>query len=165
MDDCQLRQPYPTSRASETDWQSLASEMLDLLLRIMQTAFLPLQGDTRAQKSVRTSLAHEAGAVGLRFEPAVDVGYHYASGLQKGMYYKLYVVLDVFSRYVVGWTIAPYESAALAKDLITDTCARQNVTRNQLVIHSDRGPVMVSKSCTYNKTGMVASRLSAITLI
>ena len=67
-------------------------------------------------------------------------------GPKKGMYYKLYVVLDVFSRYIVGWTIAPYESAALAKDLITDTCARQNIKPNQLVIHSDRGPVMAIKT-------------------
>ena len=67
-------------------------------------------------------------------------------GPKKGMYYKLYVVLDVFSRYIVGWTIAPYESAALAKDLITDTCARQDVKPNQLVIHSDRGPVMAIKT-------------------
>ncbi len=66
-------------------------------------------------------------------------------GPEKGMYYKLYVVLDVFSRYVVGWTIAPYESAALAKDLITDTYARQSVTRDQLVIHSNRGPVTAIK--------------------
>ena len=64
----------------------------------------------------------------------------------KGLYLKLYVLLDVFSRYVVGWTLASFESAALAKDLITTTCARQNVSRDQLIIHSDRGPIMVSKT-------------------
>ena len=67
-------------------------------------------------------------------------------GPYKGMYFKLYVILDVFSRYVVGWTIARYESAALAKDLIATSWARQGVSRDQLVIHSDRGPAMVSKT-------------------
>ena len=56
------------------------------------------------------------------------------------------MILDVFSRYVVGWTIAPFESAAVAKDLITTTIARQNVRERQLTIHSDRGSVMVSKT-------------------
>lgn len=67
-------------------------------------------------------------------------------GPVKAMHFKLYVILDVFSRYVVGWTLAPFESAALAKDLITITIARQSVRQDQLVIHSDRGPVMVSKT-------------------
>ena len=116
----------------------------------MQTAFLPLQGDTRAQKSVRTSSAHEAGAVGLRFEPAVDVGYHHASGLQKGMYYKLYVVLDVFSRYVVGWTIAPYESAALAKDLIT---VRQANSAQHQKSYLTTAPAPVSLPVCFRSTG------------
>ena len=80
-------------------------------------------------------------------------------GPKKGMYYKLYVVLDVFSRYVVGWTIAPYESAALAKDLITDTCARQHVRRDQLVIHSDRGPVMAIKTYVQLLADLASGRL------
>ena len=67
-------------------------------------------------------------------------------GPVKGTYFKLYVILDVFSRYVVGWTIAPYESAALAKDLVTTTLARQNVNPDALKLHSDRGSVMVSKT-------------------
>ena len=67
-------------------------------------------------------------------------------GPAKGVYFKLYVILDVFSRYVVGWTLASQESAALAKDLIATTCTRQHVRRDQLKMHSDRGPVMVSKT-------------------
>ena len=67
-------------------------------------------------------------------------------GPASGVYFKLYVILDVFSRYVVGWTLASQESAALAKDLIATTCTRQHVRQHQLIIHSDRGPVMVSKT-------------------
>lgn len=61
-------------------------------------------------------------------------------------YYYLYVILDVFSRYAVGWMVAEKESATLARELIETTCARQGVDQNQLVLHSDRGPSMTSKS-------------------
>ena len=54
--------------------------------------------------------------------------------------------MDVFSRYVVGWTRVTQESAAWAKELIETTCARQLVSPNRLIIHSDRGPVMVRKT-------------------
>ena len=60
-------------------------------------------------------------------------------------WYHLYVILDVFSRYVVGWMIAPRESAALAERLITASCARQGIARGQLTLHADRGSSMTSK--------------------
>ena len=57
-------------------------------------------------------------------------------------------MLDVFSRYVVGWMVAPGKSAglALAYEFITATCERQGIRENQLTIYSDRGPTMVTKS-------------------
>jgi putative transposase len=66
-------------------------------------------------------------------------------GPVKWTYFYLYVILDIFSRYVVGWMIAPYESNALAKRLIAETCEKQNVHPGQLTIHADRGPSMKSK--------------------
>jgi putative transposase len=57
----------------------------------------------------------------------------------------MYTILDVFSRYVVGWMIAPRESAELAKRLIKDSILKQEVLPEQLTIHSDRGPSMKSK--------------------
>lgn len=66
-------------------------------------------------------------------------------GPSKWTYYYLYVILDVFSRYVVGWMIAERESAALAEELISQTCARQGIQRGQLTIHADRGSAMTSK--------------------
>jgi putative transposase len=60
-------------------------------------------------------------------------------------WYHLYVLLDVFSRYVVGWMIAPRESAALAERLIATSCARQGILRGQLTLHADRGSSMTSK--------------------
>ena len=66
-------------------------------------------------------------------------------GPSKWTYYYLYVILDVFSRYVVGWMIAERESAALAEALIAQTCARQGIPPGQLTIHADRGSAMTSK--------------------
>jgi putative transposase len=61
-------------------------------------------------------------------------------GPAKWTYFYLYVMLDVFSRYVVGWMIAHRESATLAERFIRETCARQGIGREQLTIHADRGP-------------------------
>jgi len=58
----------------------------------------------------------------------------------------LYVILDIYSRYAVGWMLATKESAELAKLLISETCARQDVQKDELIIHSDRGPSMTSKA-------------------
>ena len=66
-------------------------------------------------------------------------------GPAKWTYFYLYVILDVFSRYVVGWMVAHRESAALAEKLIRDTCARQGIVPGQLTIHADRGSSMTSK--------------------
>jgi putative transposase len=66
-------------------------------------------------------------------------------GPAKWVYFYLYVILDVFSRYVVGWMVAYQESAALAKRLITKTCQWQKIVPGQLTIHADRGSSMTSK--------------------
>jgi putative transposase len=59
--------------------------------------------------------------------------------------YHLYVILDVFSRFVVGWMIAYRESAELAKRLIDHSCRKQLIAPGQLTIHADRGSSMKSK--------------------
>jgi putative transposase len=66
-------------------------------------------------------------------------------GPVKWTYYYLYVLLDIFSRYVVGWLLARQESAALAKVLIAESCERQHIGPAQLTIHADRGPAMTSQ--------------------
>jgi putative transposase len=66
-------------------------------------------------------------------------------GPAKWTYFYLYVILDVFSRYVVGWMVAHRESATLAEKLIRETCARQGIVPGHLTIHADRGSSMTSK--------------------
>jgi putative transposase len=67
-------------------------------------------------------------------------------GPAKWVYYYLYVILDVFSRYVVGWLIAEVESAELAERLISESCTRQGLGKHQLTLHSDRGSPMKAKT-------------------
>lgn len=70
-------------------------------------------------------------------------------GPAKWTYYYLYVILDVFSRYAVGWMVATRESATLAKSLIDQTCSRQRILPGQLTLHADRGSSMRSKSVAF----------------
>jgi putative transposase len=67
-------------------------------------------------------------------------------GSVKWKYYHLYVIIDIFSRYVVGWMVADREDADLAARLIRETCFKQGIAPDQLVIHSDRGPSMKSET-------------------
>jgi putative transposase len=67
-------------------------------------------------------------------------------GPAKLVYFYLYVILDIFSRYVVGWMIEEAENAGLAEYLIEQTCIRQEITPYQLKLHADRGSPMISKT-------------------
>lgn len=67
-------------------------------------------------------------------------------GPGKWTYYYLYVILDVYSRYVVGWMIATRESSELAKQLINSTCKKESISKDTLTIHADRGSSMTSKT-------------------
>src|SRR5664280_2917399 len=64
-------------------------------------------------------------------------------------YYYLYAVLDVFSRYVVAWTVQQRESGEIAKDLIGQAIEQQGVARDTLTVHADRGSSMTSKPVAY----------------
>ena len=61
------------------------------------------------------------------------------------LYYSLYVILDLFSRYAVGWMVARHENAHLAERLIAATCLKQGIVPHHLTIHADRGAPMRSK--------------------
>jgi putative transposase len=80
-------------------------------------------------------------------------------GAQKGQLLYLYVVLDLYSRYVVGWTVAERESAVLAERLISASCLKQGVQRQQLTVHADRGSAMTSGQVLelYGRLGITPS--------
>ncbi len=66
-------------------------------------------------------------------------------GPEKWTYFHLYVIIDIFSRYVVGWLLATRETAALAERLLAETIRKHKVAIDQLTIHADRGTSMASK--------------------
>jgi len=66
-------------------------------------------------------------------------------GPERGVYYELFVIIDIFSRHVVGWMVAPAETGELAEAFIADTLARHGIGRDQLTLHADRGTSMTSK--------------------
>jgi putative transposase len=70
-------------------------------------------------------------------------------GPVKWSYFYLYSIIDIFSRYIVGWMIATAESAALAERLLADTIRKQHVDRGQLTIHADNGSSMASKPVAF----------------
>jgi len=66
-------------------------------------------------------------------------------GPTRGVYYELFVIIDIYSRYVVGWTIAEAETGELAKAFIDAAIDSQDIKRHQLTLHADRGTSMTSK--------------------
>ena len=70
-------------------------------------------------------------------------------GPEKWTYFYLYVIIDIFSRYVPGWMLAHAENAVLAEALLADTVTKQNIGHGQLTIHADRGSPMVAKPVAF----------------
>jgi putative transposase len=66
-------------------------------------------------------------------------------GPEKWTYYYLYVILDIWSRYVTGWMLARCESAALSTRLMNESIAKQGIRKGQLTLHADRGSPMIAK--------------------
>ena len=80
------------------------------------------------------------GPKGSYFQPfTISVGVSKLKGPAKWTYYYLYVILDVFSRYAVGWTVQHRESGPIAQALIGQAAAQQRISRDQLTVHADRG--------------------------
>ena len=84
-----------------------------------------------------------------RPEPGLVLGHHQAAGPAKWTYYYLYVIIDIYSRYVPGWMLAHAENAQLAEALLADTVAKQHIGRGQLTIHADRGSPMTAKPVAF----------------
>lgn len=68
----------------------------------------------------------------------------YLKGPTKGVHYPLYAILDLYSRYLVGWLLAQVESAELAEQLIEETYRKEGVAPGELTLHADRGPIQIA---------------------
>ncbi len=78
----------------------------------------------------------------------------------KGIFYYLYLFMDIYSRKIVGWQVYQEESAELASDVIRDICVREHITRDQVILHSDNGGPMKGATmlATLEKLGVTPSR-------
>jgi putative transposase len=128
-------QRRPSPRALTADEQST------VLARLHEPRFMDL-----APAEVYATLLDEGAYLACRPNELWSWDITKLLGPTTWTYFYLYVMLDVFSRYVVGWMVAHRESAMLAERFIHETCARQGIDRGQLTIHADRGPAMTSKS-------------------
>ena len=116
--------------------------------RTMYAILNEIQRDTRSAQSTRPPAVQEPEMLATAPNQAWSWDTTKLRGPQKWTRYTLYVMLDIFSRYVVDWMVVPGESADLAREFINTTCMRQGVSPHQLVIHCDRGAPMVSKTYT-----------------
>lgn len=110
----------------------------------------------RARGEVRERRAHATHPARVKPELIADAPNQVWSwditklhGPAKWTYYHLYCIIDIYSRYIVGWMLAPNESASLAEKLLADTIDKQRVNRNQLTIHADNGSSMASKPVAF----------------
>jgi putative transposase len=108
-----------------------------------------LLGDNKEVRERRNQLSHPAYQKPELLATAPNQVWSWditkLHGPVKWSYFYLYVILDIFSRYVVGWMVAQAESAVLAEKLIWETCVKHNIEKGQLTIHADRGSSMKSK--------------------
>ena len=97
-------------------------------------------GDRRGQRRQATYSRPELVARAANEVWSWDITF--LAGPSRRCFYYLYVILDIFSRYVVGWMVAAAESSLWAKEFIAATCAKQEIPTDQLTLHSDRGSAM-----------------------
>jgi putative transposase len=101
------------------------------------------QNQPRRQRPARNLVKPELLATGPNQVWSWDISK--LKGPVKWTYYYLYKIMDIYSRYVVGWMIADRENATLARDLIAETCRKQNINQGTLLLHSDNGGPMTAQ--------------------
>jgi len=104
-------------------------------------------GERRAQAEHPARVKPELIATGPNMTWSWDITK--LKGPATWSYFHLYTIIDIYSRYVVGWMVATRESAELAERLLFDTIEKQNIRRDQLTIHSDNGSSMASKPVAF----------------
>jgi putative transposase len=127
-------------------WARLLDDGVYLCSISTMYRLLAAAGETRERRRQRTHPAKKKPELLARAPNRVwswDITK--LQGPERGVYYELFVVIDIYSRYVVGWTVAPAETGELAEAFIADCLARQGIARGQLTLHADRGTSMTSK--------------------
>ena len=132
-------------------WATLLDE--GRYLASERTMYRLLAGEHGAVRERRAQLQHPPYAAPELLAEQPNEVYSWDITKLKGpatwTYFYLYVILDVFSRYAVGWTVQHRESSLVAKDLIAQACQQQHIMPGQLTVHADRGSSMTSKPVAF----------------
>lgn len=141
-----LRSPQYCDLAPAQVWARLLDEGIYLCSISTMYRLLAMAGENRERRRQRTHRAKKKPELIARAPNRVwswDITKR--QGPQRGVYYELFVIIDIFSRYVVGWMVAPAETGELAQAFISETLASQRIEADQLSLHADRGTSMTSK--------------------
>lgn len=131
-------------------WATLLDEERYLCSERTMYRLLAGQGQVRERRNQLTHPAyHKPELLAMRPNELWSWDITKLLGPAKWSYYYLYVILDVYSRYVVGWTVQHRESAAAAEQLIEQATRQQQIRPGQLTIHADRGSSMTSKPVAF----------------
>ena len=141
-----LRSPAYCDMAPAQVWARLLDDGIYLCSIATMYRLLRLAGESRERRRQRTHPAKKRPELMARRPNEVwswDITK--LRGPTRGVYYELFVIIDIYSRYVIAWTVAAAETGDLAKEFIDDAIAGQGIGRHQLTLHADRGTSMTSK--------------------
>ncbi len=131
-------------------WATLLDEGRYLASERTMYRLLDAHGEVRERRDQRTHPAYaKPELLAERPNELWSWDISKLKGPVKWTYFYLYVILDVFSRYAVGWTVQHREDAQLAKALISQACEQQQIPQGQLTVHADRGSSMTSKPVAF----------------
>lgn len=142
-----LRSPAYCELAPAQVWARLLDDGIYLCSISTMYRLLTMAGENRERRRQRTHPARKKPEL-IATAPNQVWSWDITklASPQRGIYYQLYVIIDIYSRYVPGWTLAATETGELAKEFIDDTVARHGITAGQLALHADRGTSMTSKT-------------------
>ena len=127
-------------------WATLLDEGTYLCSISLMYGLLRARGEVRERRRIARHPLHDKPQLVARGPKQVwswDITK--LKGPEKWTWFSLYVILDIFSRYVVGWLVAPREVGTWARDLIADAITTHDADPEQLIVHADRGTSMTSK--------------------
>ncbi len=141
-----LRSPGYCDLAPAQVWARLLDDGIYLCSISTMYRLLATAGESRERRRQRTHPAKKKPElIACRPNAVWSWDITKLQGPERGIYYELFVIIDIFSRYVVGWMVSPAETGELAEAFIADALATQAVDRDQLTLHADRGTSMTSK--------------------
>jgi putative transposase len=141
-----LRSPEYCDLAPAQVWARLLDDGVYLCSISTMYRLLAAAGQTRERRRQRTHPAKKKPElIARRPNEVYSWDITKLQGPERGVYYELFVIIDIYSRYVVGWMVAPAETGELAEAFIAEVLARQGIAPGQLTLHADRGTSMTSK--------------------